>query len=145
MIVVDTREQLPLPFGKTRKQIRQKLDVGDYTTIDLLGKFHIERKSPGDLYASIIQGHNRFRKEIMRAKAQGIKIIIMVECPEQIFIKKRWSKIAPKLRTPGNTLKKIIDTIQHKYDVKVIWCYDRDDMVFRMNRIFAEEKEKIDK
>ncbi len=141
MMIVDTREQCPLfPKGKA---IFQKMDVGDYTTIDLIGKVHIERKSAGDLYGSIIQGHNRFRREIMRAKEQNIKLIIMVECPENIFIGKQWGSVAKKLRTPGKTLKKIVDTIQKKYEISIIWCYDRDDMVYRMNKIFDKEIELL--
>ena len=137
-MIVDSREQLPL-FTKEQGAIVQKLDVGDYTIMDLLGKVHIERKSPGDLYGSIIQGHNRFRKEMMRAKESNIKLIIMVECPENIFVGKAWGGISSKLRTPSKTLQKIINTIQTKYEIQIIWCYDRKDMIYRMQKVFNEE------
>jgi len=142
-MIVDSREQCPL-FTREQGAIIQKLDVGDYTILDLLGKFHIERKSPTDLYSSIIQNHNRFRREIMRAKENNIKLIIMVECPENIFIGKQWGSIARRLRASGKVLKKIVDTIQKKYDIEIVWCFDREDMRYRMMKIFERELEKLE-
>lgn len=137
-LIVDTREQLPL-FLEEQGAIREKLDVGDYTTTSLKGILHIERKSPGDLYGSIIQGHDRFRKEMMRAKASKVKLVIMVECPHHTFVKKEWNVNARKLLTPGKTLAKILETIESKYDIEIIWCNDRQDMRRKLMKMFENE------
>lgn len=144
LIIVDSREQKPL-FKNCKSQtvITQKLDVGDYSTIDLLGKFCIERKSPGDLYGSIIQGHKRFRAEIMRAKATNVKLVIMVECSQLVFINKSWNRIAPTLKTASPTLAKIINTIQTKYEVEIVWCNGRIDMKKKVLERFKAEKKLL--
>jgi ERCC4-type nuclease len=125
MIIIDTREQLPL--FNTEQTIKQKLEVGDYTTEKLINKIHIERKSPQDLYQSIIQNHNRFRTEILRAKENNILLEIFVECTEKQFYGKQWDKTF-RLKVKGNILAKIITTIQKKYDIKIEWNENRQEM-----------------
>jgi len=65
-IIIDTREQRPLKFTG-HKTIRRKLDEGDYNSPDTEHKIVLERKSLDDFYSSIIQGHARFKAEIIRA------------------------------------------------------------------------------
>ena len=142
-IYVDTREQKPLTFfGKLTKRI--KLDVGDYTTTNLWNKSHIERKSPGDLYGSIIQGHNRFRAEIKRAKKDGIHLAVFVECTEDLFFNKKWPG-AHHLHQKSTTLKKIVGTIQRRYDLEIIWCDGRINMENKMIEWFNKEWQKYKK
>ena len=143
MLIIDSREQKPLYKRGTKNTIFQKLDVGDYTTLDLLGKFHVERKSPGDLYGSIIQGHERFRRELMRAKASNVELVIMVECVEHVFTHKCWSKHAMNLQVSSKTLQKIVDTIQEKYGVRIIWCSGRRDMKKQMKQLFIEKNGEV--
>lgn len=142
-IIIDTREQKPLwTPDKFNVEIR-KLDEGDYTTLELLGKAHIERKSPADLYGSIIQGHERFRKELIRANDKGLKLAVFVECPEEVFYKKRFP-MGRQLKTPGRVLKKIINTIKIKYGIEFIWCEDREDMMDKMCLWFVDRKFELD-
>ena len=131
MIIIDTREQLPLWDPDKFHIIRQKLDEGDYTTENLLNKAHIERKSGIDLYGSIIQGHDRFRKEILRAIEKKIKFAIFVECPEQMFYNKRF-KGGYRLKCSSRRLRKIITTMRERYSLEFVWCEDRDDMMDKM-------------
>jgi len=139
MIIQDTREQRPMWDPDKFKVKTMKLNEGDYTTEELLNIAHIERKSPADLYGSIIQGHIRFRKELQRAIDKKIKLAVFVECPEEMFFKKRFPH-GHKLQTPGSTLRKIVGTIKQKYNIEFIWCEDRDDMQDRMCIWFAEQK-----
>jgi len=127
MIIVDTREQKPLWDPLTMEVLSKKLDEGDYTTEQLLGKFHVERKSPSDLYGSIIQNHDRFRKELERAQAKGVKLSIFVECPYETFVRKRFPG-GWRLQTPTATLRKILTTIAERYGIDFVWCTDRDEM-----------------
>ena len=127
MIIIDTREQLPLWDDINFKVIRKKLDEGDYTTEKLFNKAHIERKSPMDMYGSLIQGHKRFSREIQRAIEKDLSFAIFVECTEQKFTSMRFLG-ARRLKTKPSTLKKIVDTFQERYPVRIVWCKNREDM-----------------
>lgn len=141
-IIIDTREQLPL-WGPDSKQLHEisKLDEGDYTTAKLKEKFHIERKSPGDLYCSIIQGHERFRAELIRAKQKGIKLAILVECPLEHFIQKKFP-MGRTLRTKGIVLRKIMITMSKKYGVTFYFCHGREHMRNMAINMFEIEEKK---
>lgn len=120
-IIVDTREQRPLWVNNV---IRYGLLVGDYTSMKLRDSFAIERKSPMDLYGSIIQGHVRFRNEMIRAEVNGIKLVVVVECSKRSFVNKSF-KGADRLQCEGETLRKIIETIEKRYKLELIWCCGR--------------------
>jgi len=136
-IVVDTREQKPV--WKGRRYIRRTLLVGDYTTTNLFNCFAVERKTPQDLYGTITKGHVRFRNEILRASANGIKLVLFVECSQQKFVTKQF--IGGHLRKmPGEVLGKIIDTIEKRYKLEVIWCNSRTSSITKIfDRLRKEE------
>jgi ERCC4-type nuclease len=142
MIIVDTREQLPLWDPINFELIRQKLDEGDYTTEKLLNLAHAERKSAMDFYGSLIQGHKRFSREIQRAIGKDLSFAIFVECTENKFISMRF-RGATRLKTKPATLAKIVATFQERYPIKIIWCKDREDMKTKMCFWFLEEEEKL--
>lgn len=123
MIVVDSREQKPYWTGKG--VMKTFLEVGDYTTIELLDVFHIERKSMEDLYGSLIQGHVRFMKEFIRARAHDIKLAVFIEGTHKAFINKDFPGGAYR-KAPGETLRKMIETINERYHVDFIWCGNRN-------------------
>lgn len=135
-IIVDSREQRPLFKGVTRK-----LDEGDYNTENLLPHIVIERKSPSDLYGSIVQGHNRFVDEIIRSKLKGKKFYLVVECTEKDFYGKNWSG-SQYSRLPSKTTAKIISTMVERYGVMIVWCEGRIDArrkikeIIRINNIY---------
>ena len=139
MIIIDTREQLPIGF---KGSISMTLTEGDYTTLDLYHRAHIERKSGIDLYGSLIQGHSRFRREIQRAIDKGIVLSVFVECPKEIFISKRFNG-GYRLKTPPATLRKIIATMECKYNLQFIWCENRDDMKSQMLLWFDRQKQLL--
>lgn len=137
-IIVDTREQKPL--WKLKDCQRHKLDYGDYTTELLYNKYHIERKSLQDLYGTIIQGHVRFRNELIGAKENGIKLSLYVEGTRKNFIAKKFPGGHRRL-VKGVALAKTISTIEHKYGIDVIWCGSR----LKSKRMMVErfKKEEI--
>ena len=138
MIIIDTREQIPLWDSANFKIIRKKLDEGDYTTEELYNKAHIERKSPMDLYGSLIQGHKRFAAEIQRAIEKDLSFSVFVECSYKKFTTMRF-KGAKRLKMFPGTLKKIVDTFMERYPIQFFWCKDRDDMREEMCLWFAKE------
>lgn len=119
MIIVDTREQKPLFTGSGT--VRRKLLVGDYSTIKLEHVFSVERKSLQDLYGTITKGHLRFRKEIVRAEANDIELVLVVEGTRKDFVNKNFPGGA-KRKMDGETLGKIIDTMSRRYNFKIYWC-----------------------
>jgi ERCC4-type nuclease len=81
MIIVDTREQdikhILAYFDQNNiEYVRQKLNVGDYSTPEQ--KVIVERKRVGELAGNLTgKDKDRFYREFKRAK--GYKMIIMVE------------------------------------------------------------------
>jgi len=124
VILIDTREKNPIQFA--RFQIK-KLNVGDYTTPKHYNKFHLERKSAADLYSTILKGHSRFKKELLRAKENGIELVMIIECTEIRFYEKRFPG-SGYCRVQGSILQKIITTIKKRYGLKFIWCTNRKKM-----------------
>lgn len=142
-IIVDTREQLPL-FSEVDNYFlcKNKLEVGDYTTLKLLNRFSIERKSPLDLYGSLVQGHVRFRNELLRANSTGITLIVMVECLEREFYLFRYDG-GWRLGTDSSVIRKILQTTSEKYNIPFYWCVDRDSMRDKMLEIFNDREGEI--
>jgi len=138
-LIIDTREQLPIKFvGATRKT----MNVGDYTTDKLHKSFAIERKSPGDLYGTMLGGHRRFRKEILRAQERGITLVVFVECSRRDFIAKRYPG-SERHEYPSATLQKIIATVSRRYGVKFFWFSGRVKMAGAMLRRLRAEERKL--
>jgi len=141
VVLIDTREQLPLKFkGAEKVTIKE----GDYTTQKLHNIFHIERKSPQDLYGSIIQGHMRFIREVLRAQDKGIELVIYVETTRKKFIAKKWPQ-GEKRKAPSSTLDKIVSTISRRYDLEFVWCNSRRHMTQSVLKRFRKEERKLKK
>lgn len=76
-VLIDTREQQPLQFEKSRTL---KLDFGDYTTGgDQYSYTYIDRKSEADFKSTLSVGFNRFTKEIERAVEFDSFLYIVVD------------------------------------------------------------------
>lgn len=137
LILYDSREQKPYWTGGEAARIA--LCVGDYTTALLLNRFHIERKSPEDLYQTITRGHARFRREVLRAADAGTKLVVVVETTREHFTSLAWSWRA--LKQQPATLDKILTTVENRYGLEFIWCVNRAQaMRTTLARLEAEEK-----
>lgn len=75
-ILIDTREKKPLIFKKSRSQ---KLIIGDYTSASVYSYTYIDRKSPQDLFGTLSQGYDRFKREIERAIDFESYVYVLVE------------------------------------------------------------------
>lgn len=78
LLLIDSREQKPLKFSKTKLKI-QKLEYGDYTFLPNPYNIFIERKSLKDFISTLSRDIDRFKKEIERAKENNAYLIILVE------------------------------------------------------------------
>jgi len=81
-IIVDTREQTPLPI--TFPVITSGLSTGDYSAVGLEDDFTVERKSLSDLYGSLTSGRERFTRELHRMKAFAFSRLLIVGSVHEI-------------------------------------------------------------
>jgi len=120
-----------------------KLFVGDYMSLDN-PRLVIDRKQNlSELCANVCQQHERFRREIVRANQNGIRLIFLCEhghgiesledivfwenprSIKRIRTEAGWKDVHTKATT-GATLYKILNTIRRKYDVDFVFC-DKND------------------
>ena len=151
-IRIDTREH-KTEYARITKQFdalgvtyeRQKVDEGDYMVPEN-PQLVIERKKDlQELCGNVTQQHERFRKELQRAKDKGIKMIILCEHgrgietlvdvwfwenprrtdhkwitengkPKCVFIPEK------KRATSGKQLYQCLCTIQARYGVDIQFC-----------------------
>ena len=74
-VTIDTREQKPLHFSKSKSQ---KLEYGDYA-LQSNPTLAIERKSLEDLIGTLVNGYERFEREVRRAEEVGGYLIVLCE------------------------------------------------------------------
>lgn len=134
-IQVDTREHSK-EWARIKSQFdnlgvsyfRSKLFVGDYQSLDNPRLVIDRKKDLGELCGNVCQQHERFRAELIRAKENGIQIIILVEHGGQIrslsdvfFWDNPRRATSPKAIS-GESLYRSLLTIQNKYDVRFEFC-----------------------
>ena len=77
-IVVDTREQTPWSFDPDRVDtVVGTLRTGDYSLAGHTDDVAIERKSLDDLVGSLIQGRERFERELERLRTFTLRAVIV--------------------------------------------------------------------
>jgi len=127
-ILIDSREKNPLTFNhpKITTAITCKLDVGDYTAMfedNIMSGVYFERKAIGDLWGSLTKDYNRIKKEIERARAVEVTLIIIVEGNlSKIFKGYRHSKIQ------GVSIIKTLFSVWCRYGILPVFVKDREEM-----------------
>lgn len=147
LLLVDTREQLPLEFKFPTKV--GKLSVGDYGCQYDDGHICptlIERKSLNDLFGSLGKNYKRFGREIVRAHKNNQNIIIAIEGSiSNILVGTRFSFIS------GIKIMRTLLTLWVRYGVISVFCKDREEMsvfvaefycAYNRNRIKEAKKVK---
>lgn len=137
------RERIEKQFDKLGiDHFVSKLWVGDYMSLDN-AKLVIDRKLDlNEICGNVCQQHERFRNELLRAKEQGIQIIILIEEPDienlvDVYFWENPRKKAYKWkmvnghpwkvesnRPPlqGKQLYKCLETIKKRYGVRFEFC-----------------------
>lgn len=126
-ILQDTREQSPLSFDfpYVTKVIKSKLDCGDYGAIFENGywpKVFFERKSLADTYGTLGKGHDRFKRELERAKNLNIRLILIIECSFTKVLKGY-----ERSSISGETMIKMLMTMFLKHNLYLVFCKDREE------------------
>jgi ERCC4-type nuclease len=85
VIIIDTREQDPLPFSRLKTQVGT-LIAGDYSIVGLERLFAVERKSIPDLVGCCIgQNRERLERELHRLRGFSFKRLLVVGSEAQIL------------------------------------------------------------
>jgi hypothetical protein len=129
-IIIDTREQKPLTFLKSRIL---KLDFGDYTLGgDKFSNTFVDRKSASDFLGTFGGGYERFRREMQRCKDVDAFMYIVTEKPLEMVKKELYFQAYKGKRSPKfNWIMSNVIKIQHEFanNCQFIFTENRDQSV----------------
>lgn len=94
-IIIDTREQDPLPFAAYPTE-RGTLLTGDYSVAGCETLFGVERKTISDLVQSLTTGRDRFTRELERLRGYRFARLLIIGYPGQIDMGHYRSRASPK-------------------------------------------------
>jgi DNA excision repair protein ERCC-4 len=115
VIVVDTREQLPLPFSRLRTRAGALL-TGDYSVAGLESLFAVERKSISDLVGCCVgQNRERFERELHRLRGFRFKRLLIVGTEAEIQEGQYCSNIKPQ------AVMATLGAFEVRYDLPVVF------------------------
>lgn len=137
-IIIDSREQLPLDFRKSKnlEGVEVKtLKTGDYSIEGYEDRIAIERKSGIDLFGTLGGGHKRFKKELERALKFDY-FAILVDCSYTVIQNKEFDN-AHYSKMRGDVIVKILYTLKFKYGIDVIFCNGRVEASKIIRSIFT--------
>ena len=134
-----------------------KLIVGDYMNYDNPRVIVDRKQNLTEVCSNVCQDHDRFRRELVLAKENGIQLIILCEhgkdiksFEDVIFWKnprsEKRKKIDGKWQTvhtnamKGDVLYKILTTLQEKYGVRFEFC-DKDETGKRIVELLEIEND----
>ena len=134
-----------------------KLMVGDYMNYDNPRVIVDRKQNLTEVCSNVCQEHDRFRRELLLAKENGIQLIILCEhgkdiksLEDVIFWKnprsEKRKKIDGKWQTvhtnamKGDVLYKILTTLQEKYGVRFEFC-DKDETGKRIVELLEIEND----
>jgi DNA excision repair protein ERCC-4 len=115
VIVIDTREQTPLPFTRLPSE-RGTLQTGDYSFRGGEELFAVERKTIPDLVACVSNGNReRFCRELHRLRGYRFRRLLIVGTRERIDQGHYRSQTAP------NAVRALLSVAEARYDVPVVF------------------------
>lgn len=139
VIQIDTREH-KFELARIQSQIERlgvktinsKLYVGDYQSLDNPRLVIDRKKDLQEICGNVCQQHERFQKELMRARDAGIEIIFLCEhgkditCLEDVYFWDNPRRKQSPRATSGETLYKTLATIGDRYGVRFEFCDKRN-------------------
>lgn len=114
-VVVDTREQDPLPFRRL-PAVRGGLLTGDYSVAGLEDLFAVERKTVGDLVGCVTGGRERFERELHRLRGFMFKRLLVVGTRADIEAGRYRSRVKPL------SVLHSLCAWEVRFDVPVVFC-----------------------
>lgn len=138
-IVIDSREQCPLYFRKSKNlegTVKGTLSTGDYSIEGFENKIAIERKNPCDLFSTLTKDNKRFKREIERAITRLDYFAIVVECSYTNIVNKTFDGAVHIKKMRGDVIVKICSTLQVKYGIPIIFCNGRVEASSLIRQLF---------
>jgi len=114
-IIIDTREQTPLPFADIPTE-RATLATGDYSVKGFEREFCVERKTVEDLVQSLTHERDRFSRELQRMRAFDFRRLLIVGTLSDIEAHRYRSQANPKSVIASVTAFEI------RYQLPVCYC-----------------------
>ena len=100
----------------------------------------MERKSIGDLYGTLSQGYDRFKREILKAAENKITLVIIIEGS----LRRVLAGYRNSQRTPISIVYQLF-TLKVRYKIDSVFCNNRDEMSQYITHYFlAMEREHED-
>ena len=136
IVIQDTREQTPWKIANYPVEIA-KLDVGDYGIQGLSDwehpEFIVERKSLDDLVGSLVDESKRFWKEVKKMR-QFQFAALLIEAPYEAAAEHAYrSRMNPK------SVLGMVDVIQVRLGIHVIWCGDHQRAACRFESLVRQK------
>lgn len=111
----------------------KKLDTGDYSIGGYEHLIMIERKSLSDLWTTLVNGRDRFIKEMERAKEMPARYLVIEGSLADVMSGVRFSKVPPE-----NILGSLI-SLEQKYGIHVIFTSKKKEVAQRYVRKLLEK------
>jgi ERCC4-type nuclease len=126
---------------------RCKLYVGDYSWATNQSVCIDTKQDLQEVVGNVIQQHDRFRAECVRAKEAGIKLIILIADPKIKTLSEVFGWYNPRLRfsktaTTGVQLGKILYSMREKYGVDFQFCR-KDEIGKQIIRLLGGEQDEV--
>ncbi|MDB6110473.1 MAG: hypothetical protein JWR69_2223 [Pedosphaera sp.] len=116
VIVVDSREQLPLAFTRLAS-VRAGLNAGDYSFRGGETLFGVERKSIQDLVGCCTGANReRFERELIRLRGYRFKRLLVIGERADVAAQRYRGSVSPK------AVLATLAAFEARYDVPVVWC-----------------------
>jgi len=113
VMVIDTREQAPLPVGE---HITSGLRAGDYSFVGGEDFFAVERKSVEDLVGSLTRDRERFENECHRLRGYCFKRLLIVGKESDVWNHGYRSRAVPK------AIMHSLYAFEIRYDLPFVFC-----------------------
>lgn len=143
------------------RHFSSKLLVGDYMSLDNPRLIIDRKQNLQELCGNVCQQHERFRRELVRAREAGIQLVILVEHgpdiksvedvyfwknPRKHEIRWKWENgkrvkyVVSAKAIDGNQLYRSLNTIQDRYGVKFEFC-EKSETGRRIMEILGEKND----
>jgi ERCC4-type nuclease len=130
-IIIDTREQLKIPFKNFEVAT---LQTGDYSIKGYENLISIERKSAIDLYGTLGKGNKRFKKELERSMDLEYFAIVVEDNFQNIRNKTFENSHFSKMK--GYVITQILCTIHVKYNIPVFFTNNQYESKILIKDLF---------
>jgi ERCC4-type nuclease len=116
VIVVDSREQVPLTFTRLQS-VRGTLYSGDYSVRGLENKFAVERKNLDDIANCCVNSNrDRFERELHLLRGFCFTRLLIIGTREDIAAGRYHSKIIP------SAVLATLDAFEIRYSIPLVFC-----------------------